>query len=106
MAKKDDTGANPLEGQDYSIKDVEEMEKLALDKANKAISAIENAVAVWEASKDKPEALKPRIVRIKFFYEAITAWEKKMLQTMGRKDLIGPRVERLREFTDICFAYA
>jgi hypothetical protein len=93
-------------GQDYSISDVEEMEKLTLDKANKAISAIENAIAVWDASNDKPEDLKPRMVRLKYFYEAITGWEKKMLQTMGKKELIGPRVERLKEFTEICYAYS
>ncbi len=90
----------------YSVKDVEEMEKLALDKANKAISAIENAIAVWDASKDKPEDLKPRMVRLKYFYEALTGWEKKMLQTMGKEDQIGPRVERLKEFTEICYSYA
>lgn len=92
--------------QEYSLKDVEEMEKLALEKANKAISAIENAIAVWDASKEKPEDLKPRIVRLRYFYEALTAWEKKMLQTMGKEDKLGPRVERLKEFTEICYGYA
>lgn len=91
---------------DLSISDVEDMEKTALDKANKAISAIENALAVWDASKEKPEELKPRMLRLKFFYEAISNWEKKMIKTMGKEDKIGPRVERLKEFTEICHSYA
>ena len=106
MPRKPSSGAPQQKTRKYSIKDVEEMEKLALDKANKAISAIENAIAVWDASKEKPAELKPRMVRLKYFYEALTVWEKKMLTTMGKEDQIGPRVERLKEFTEICYSYS
>jgi hypothetical protein len=92
--------------QDFSIEDVDKMEKLAIDKANKAVSAIENAMAVWDASSAKPEELKPRMVRLKYFYDAITGWEKKALMTVGMRDEVGARVERLKEFTEICYAYA
>ncbi|MFH0737006.1 MAG: hypothetical protein V1827_00420 [Candidatus Micrarchaeota archaeon] len=90
----------------YRLEDLDEMEKASVDKANKAISAIENAMAVWEASAEKPEELKPRIIRLRYFYEEIMGWEKKALQTLGRRDSIGARVERLKEFNEICFRYA
>ena len=91
---------------DVSIADVDRLEKLAIDKANKAISAIESAVAVWDASPNKPEEFKPRMVRLKYFYDSITAWEKKALLTLGKENELGARVERLKEFTEICYAYA
>ena len=91
---------------DYSLDQIDTMEKLSLEKANKAISAIENAIAVWEASPEHPEELKPRFIRLKHFYDAIQGWEKKTLQTVGSREAIGERVERLKEFADICLIYA
>jgi hypothetical protein len=90
----------------YRVSDVDGMEKLALEKANKCISAIENAIAVWELSKDKPAEMEPQIGRMRNFYEALTAWEKKMLKTMGKRGEIQNRVARLKEFISICHAYA
>lgn len=101
------TAAGPVpRGQDYSIADVDRLEKLAIDKANQAISAIENAMAVWDASPAKPDELRPRMVRLRYFYDSITDWEKKALMTVGQPDQVGPRVERLKEFTDICNSFA
>ncbi len=91
---------------DLSLNDIDKMEQSAIDKANNAISAIENAMAVWNSSTDKPEDLKPRIARLRFFYDAIVNWERKMLPVRGQNDLVEARVEGLKEFTDICLAYA
>lgn len=91
---------------DYSLGQIDKMEKLSLEKANKAISAIENAIAVWDSSPEHPEELKPRIIRLKYFYQAIQNWEKKTLQTKGSSEAIGERVDRLKEFADICLTYA
>ena len=91
---------------DLSLQDIGKMEQNAINKANNAISAIENAMAVWDSSTDKPEDLKPRIVRLRFFYDAVMNWEREMLQVLGRNDLVESRVERLKEFTDICLTYA
>ncbi len=90
----------------YVVADVGRMEALALEKANKAISAIENAVAVWEASAEKPKDLSERMSQLKNFYEALTDWEKKALKTAGKEDMVEERVERLKEFAKICYAYA
>lgn len=97
---------NPPPSADYSIEQIDRMESLSLDKANKAISAIENAIAVWEASPEKPEELKPRIIRLKLFYDSISRWEKKALMTRGSPGAVGERVERLKEFAEICLTYA
>ncbi len=90
----------------YAISDVEELEKLSLERANKAISAIENAMAVWDASEDKPADLEPRLNRLKYIYEELTAWEKKMLKSRGKKEDMEARIERLMEFSGICRTYA
>lgn len=99
------SGSGPGAG-DYTASDIEELEKLTLEKANRALSSIENALAVWEASAEKPEELKPRINRLRYFYQALSAWEKKMLQAMARNADIGARIAYLREFSDICYAHA
>jgi uncharacterized protein (DUF1800 family) len=89
-----------------SMEDIDEMEKLTLEKANKALSVIENTLAIWEASREKPEDLKPRISRLRYFYEALTGWEKKMLKSMAKDEDVDARIGHLREFSDICHAYA
>jgi hypothetical protein len=102
-----DQGEDSVGGNEaYSVAAIDDMERQALEKANKAISAIENAIAVWEASQEKPDDLKPRMIRLKYFYDALSNWEKKLLKSMGRKDQVGERVERLKEFTDICLTYS
>jgi hypothetical protein len=90
----------------YSEDDVEEMEKLAIDNANKAISAIEKAVAVWDATKQKPSDLQDRVEKLKFFYDQLTKWETGVLRNKGSDEPLEKRVERLREYTQICFAYS
>ena len=92
--------------EEYSLEHIDDLEKLTLDKANKAISAIENAMAVWEASPEKPDDLKARIIRLRYFYEAVTNWERKALRTIGSAVAVGARVERLKEFSDLCSTYA
>ncbi len=90
----------------YGAGDIDRMEKLTLEKANRALSAIENALAIWDASRNKPDDLKPRIGRLKYFYEALSGWEKKMLKSMSAKEDVDARIVHLREFSDICHAYA
>ena len=94
------------DGPEIPLDQIDEMEKESLEKANKAISAIENAIAVWEASPDKPEDLKARIERLKFFYDSLVGWEKRSLQTAGKAEARDERVERLKEFVRICTSYS
>jgi hypothetical protein len=94
-----------IEGkQAYGEEDIERMEKQTLEKANRALSVIENTLAIWDASKEKPEDLRPRISRLKYFYEALAGWEKRVLT--AKNEDIDTRIGHLREFSDICHAYA
>jgi DNA-binding transcriptional MerR regulator len=90
---------------EYKPEDVERMEKLAMEKANAAISAIESAIAAWEASDKKEEGLEERIMHLRAFYDAISSWMKKALKTAGKEDKIEERVERLKEYIEICYTY-
>lgn len=91
---------------EYSLDQIDKLEELSIEKANKAISAIENAIAVWESSPEHPEDLKARVIRLKYFHDAMMDWEKKTLVTRGSPGAIGERVDRLKEFAEICLTYA
>ena len=91
---------------DYPVSDVEEMEKLTMKKANKALTTIESALAAWDASEEKPEDMAIVVNRLRFFHNALSEWEKKMLVSISKGADISERVERLREFSDICHTYA
>lgn len=88
----------------FDIAEVEKTERLALDTANKTISAIENAMAMWDSTKQKPQDLKESMVRLRYFHGALSDWARKMLRS--RKSDINMRVEFLREFSNICYAYS
>jgi len=88
-----------------SNSNLQNLEKQTLEKANKAISAIENAIAVWDAAKKKPKDLKLRINRLKYFHQALSNWEKRTLRDIANQRDLVERVQRLREFSDICYAY-
>ena len=83
---------------------MEDVEKLALERASRAISDIENAVAVWDASREKPESLRPRIEKLRYFCERLSDWEKRMLVSRGGD--IETRVVLLREFSSMCKRYS
>jgi hypothetical protein len=89
-----------------SLTDIDELEKEALEKVNKALAAIENAIAIWDASKVKPEDYKMRIDRLRYFHDRLAGWEKRMLMSMAKKEDPASRIELLREFSDICYSYS
>jgi hypothetical protein len=90
---------------EYTTADVDKIEREVLKKANTAITAIENAVAVFDASEEKPQDLKIRIDRLRFFHDALSDWEKKMLKAIAKGAKVQERVQVLREFSDICYSY-
>jgi len=86
--------------------DVEAAEKETISRVNKTLSAIEKAVAAWDASKEKPVALKLKIMHLKRFHSMLSSWERKMLMAVSKHETMSRRVLLLREFTEICNAYA
>ncbi len=87
-----------------SQENIGEVEKEALAMANKAISLLEQAIAAWDNAKDKPPELKETIQRYRRFHEALSDWEKRMLQSMGKADF-NARVRMLEEFVRISKSY-
>lgn len=82
------------------------VEKETIDKVNKTISALEAALATWNAAKEKPDDLKDKFAGYEKLHDALVGWESKALKSLGKKESFGDRVERLREFVDICCAYS
>ncbi len=104
MARGGAKGRKAKGGRKFAKADVMRMERLALEKANRALSAIEVAIAQWNASAEKPPALELRINRLREFHGALSGWEKRMLRSMAKED-VGARVGHLREFSDICHSF-
>ncbi len=86
-------------------KEIGELESETISKVDKTITALESAIAVWEAAKKKPEALRPKFVRYKLVHEVLSRWQTKALKSRVRGSDIGERVGLLREFVDICRTY-
>ncbi|MBW3022819.1 hypothetical protein KY308_01835 [Candidatus Woesearchaeota archaeon] len=86
--------------------DVEAAESETISRVNKTLSAIEKAVAAWDASEEKPLTLRLKIMHLKRFHSQLSKWEKKMLLSISRHEARGKRVILLREFTEICHTYA
>jgi hypothetical protein len=97
-------GIAPLPA-DIDELEIEGLEKETMDKVNHTISALETAMATWDAAGRKPPELKPKFVRYKLVHEILTRWQTKALRSMGRSTNIDERVGLLREFVDICKTY-
>lgn len=83
---------------------IAEAEKETLENASKAISLLENALAKWEASKDKPEDLMKDFARYRAFRDELAQWMTKALKS--RESLpFEKRAEHLRKFVEICYKY-
>jgi molecular chaperone DnaK (HSP70) len=90
----------------FSDSDITKLEKESISKANQAISAIESAIEACKASDEKQEEYDEELKKLRYFRDAMSKWVKKMLVSMKKKDDLKTRVERLREFSDICYAYS
>ena len=86
-------------------KNIDQVEQEILRHVNKTISQLEEALAVWEASGEKPEALRPKAMEYKQLHAALSQWEKKVLQYLGKKPDFRTRSKLLEEFAEICGAY-
>ncbi|MDD5172288.1 MAG: hypothetical protein PHF60_04605 [Candidatus ainarchaeum sp.] len=94
----------PIE--EISETNIDVVEKEAIEKVNRTITVLEGALATWDAAKEKPVDLKDRFSKYKQFHDALMSWETRALRSKGKTENINSRVQRLREFVDLCYAYA
>ncbi|MEW6721941.1 MAG: hypothetical protein AB1324_01625 [Candidatus Micrarchaeota archaeon] len=87
------------DGYSFAVEDMEKMEKLAIATSNRVMSAIESAVASFEAAGERPASLKPRIVRLKSVHSSLSVWERDML--LAARGTIEKRLSLLRKFGQI-----
>jgi len=81
-----------------------ELEERTITNVSHTMSAIENALAVWDASKRKPNKFRNRILKLRRFYGQISMWEKEALKNKEHRDLI-KCMKRLKRFNEICIAF-
>ena len=68
MVKKDE----PAEGnQTISPENIDRIEKEAIEQANVTLSALENAMSVWENSKEKKDYLKEKFVGYRKLHDTL-----------------------------------
>lgn len=106
MVKKKAASKGKMTGKRIPIKtDISTVETETVKRVNSTISAIENFLAKWDASKTKPDDLFPQIVRIRQFHDALLSWQRNALRASQRSD-DESRIKRLRDFVLICRTYS
>ncbi len=83
--------------------DISQAEKETLSVASSTITALESALASWEASKDKPEGMADKFRSYAWFRDELAAWMKGMLHS--GKGSLRERQKKLSEFAAICRKY-
>lgn len=86
--------------------DSTEIEEQTIERVNHTISTIDNFLSKWDATRSKPDSMFPEIVKIRKFYDALSAWQKDALKSKGRKESEDERIRRLRDFVLICRTYS
>lgn len=86
-------------------KNIDEYEQEALRVANSVYSALEEALAAWDASPEKLPEFRGKAARYRMLFEALSVWERRMLLARGRKSGFAERVKLLEELADIFSAY-
>jgi hypothetical protein len=87
---------------DDELKGIEEE---TLDKVTKTISAIKNAIFIWQSSRIKPSELRLRIGRLKQFHDALADWGLKFGKAKTEGAGREKRITMIREFVEICYDY-
>ncbi|MBD3210536.1 hypothetical protein GF318_04110 [Candidatus Micrarchaeota archaeon] len=86
-------------------KNIDELEQEAISRVNKTLSALEVALASWDASDKLPEK-KNKFMRYKWLHDALTEWERNLLKSVGKEEDFQTRLNRLQQFANIYHSYA
>jgi len=101
---RDEHSRTGYEGIARYEEEIAALEEETEQKVSHTITAIESAVEAWKAAGRKPPSLKGTMDSLQEFYTVLVRWEKKSLRSKRGRDLEA-RIERLREFAEICVRY-
>ena len=88
-----------------SEKNIDLVEKETIARANKALSALEIAIASWDAAETKPEHLRDKFKKYRRLHSALSDWEEGMLKALGKKQEFQERISRLQDYVRIYSYY-
>ena len=83
--------------------DAADIEKQAIERADKTLKTIEGFLSKWESARTKPATMIPQINKIKRFYRELSGWRNTAVSSKGNEEA---RLKRLREFVAICRNYS
>lgn len=87
------------------INSLDEAESRAIEKVSHTLSTIENAIAVWDAAKNKPVHLRARVDRLRQIHEALVRWERKALKAKAEQPSLEQRMCLMHEFSEMCSSF-
>ncbi len=99
-AKGAGRGAHP----ELTDADIVESEKATMENVSRTISALEVAMAEWDALTKKPDDLAAKMEHYKKVHEALADWQIRAARSF-ESDSREARVRLLWEFVDLCHAY-
>ncbi len=81
------------------------IESDTLRNAAKTVSAIEDAISVWNAAMVKPEDMSSTLERLKKFRTALMSWGVECGKLRASRAGKQTRIDMLHRFVEICYAY-
>lgn len=84
-------------------KNIGQVEKDTIEIASSTISALESALASWEATEKKPKELVAKFKRYAWFRDALAEWMTNTLRSTD--DDFQSRLKKLAEYAAICRQY-
>jgi|WetSurMetagenome_2_1015567.scaffolds.fasta_scaffold428076_2 hypothetical protein len=88
-----------------SESNIAEVEKEALERVNRTIILLEDALARWDNASEKPSELGEQAKRYRRLLVEFNGWARSMLLAKNSDDDFNARLGRLREFIAICRDY-
>jgi hypothetical protein len=88
--------------ENFSEEEILQSEKIVLERMAKSLPAIENALAVWDATKKRPAELEEKMESLRKFHASMVGIARKI---GAAKKKGGDRLALLREFVSVCYLY-
>jgi hypothetical protein len=88
-----------------SEEELDEIESDTLRNAAKTVSAIEDAISVWNAAMIKPQDMGPTLERLKRFRTELMRWGTECGRLHAGRAARQTRIDTLRKFVRICYKY-